>query len=156
MSQLFTDGHTMCSPHDIKEYVFAGNATFTLKSLASGDHMSFRLRRAKNARAEFYGNVSVWFVTFRTGGDAEDNWTYLGMVKDQQFNTTSKSRYLADSVAAKVMNYFLKHVIRDQCIPETVKLEVRHDNTCGRCGRQLTTPESIDRGIGPECERKMR
>jgi hypothetical protein len=30
-------------------------------------------------------------------------------------------------------------------------LEVWHEGRCGRCGRALTVPESVERGIGPEC-----
>jgi hypothetical protein len=29
--------------------------------------------------------------------------------------------------------------------------EFRHEGRCGRCGRTLTVPESIDSGFGPEC-----
>ena len=29
--------------------------------------------------------------------------------------------------------------------------EIKIASSCGRCGRQLTDPVSIDRGIGPEC-----
>lgn len=29
--------------------------------------------------------------------------------------------------------------------------EVRHAGKCGRCGRKLTVPESIDTGFGPSC-----
>lgn len=31
----------------------------------------------------------------------------------------------------------------------------RESGCCGICGRTLTTPESIDAGIGPECRRKV-
>jgi hypothetical protein len=28
---------------------------------------------------------------------------------------------------------------------------VWHEGRCGRCGRKLTVPESIESGFGPEC-----
>lgn len=31
----------------------------------------------------------------------------------------------------------------------------QRSQTCGRCGRTLTTPESLAAGIGPECSRKL-
>ena len=34
-------------------------------------------------------------------------------------------------------------------LPKTV--EVWHEGICGRCGRKLTVPESVERGLGPEC-----
>lgn len=30
-------------------------------------------------------------------------------------------------------------------------VEIWHEGKCGRCGRQLTVPESIESGFGPEC-----
>lgn len=35
------------------------------------------------------------------------------------------------------------------------KCDIRHEGKCGRCGRALTRPESIDTGLGPECAAKM-
>jgi hypothetical protein len=31
-----------------------------------------------------------------------------------------------------------------------------HEGKCGRCGRLLTVPSSIESGIGPECSKIMR
>jgi ssDNA-binding Zn-finger/Zn-ribbon topoisomerase 1 len=43
-------------------------------------------------------------------------------------------------------------------IPETMyaAAEVMHANKCGKCRRTLTTPESITKGIGPECSGEKR
>jgi hypothetical protein len=30
-----------------------------------------------------------------------------------------------------------------------------HEGRCGRCGRRLTVPESIESGYGPECIGKI-
>jgi len=32
---------------------------------------------------------------------------------------------------------------------------LHHEGKCGRCGRKLTVPLSIETGIGPECASKM-
>lgn len=34
------------------------------------------------------------------------------------------------------------------------RVEVWHDGKCGRCRRDLTVPESVARGLGPECAEK--
>jgi hypothetical protein len=34
-------------------------------------------------------------------------------------------------------------------LPECI--EIWHEGKCGKCGRQLTVPSSIETGIGPEC-----
>lgn len=31
------------------------------------------------------------------------------------------------------------------------RVEVWHEGSCGRCGRKLTVPSSIETGLGPEC-----
>lgn len=38
-----------------------------------------------------------------------------------------------------------------QDLPEC---EVWHEGRCGRCGRKLTVPESIETGIGPDCAKR--
>lgn len=35
--------------------------------------------------------------------------------------------------------------------PTAPSLEIKEEDRCGKCGRQLTDPVSIERGIGPEC-----
>jgi hypothetical protein len=35
------------------------------------------------------------------------------------------------------------------------KVEIRHDGACGRCGRSLTVPASVDTGFGPHCADKL-
>ena len=39
-------------------------------------------------------------------------------------------------------------------LPESVV--IHHENRCGRCGKRLTVPESIESGYGPECIKLMR
>jgi hypothetical protein len=31
-------------------------------------------------------------------------------------------------------------------------MELWHEGRCGKCGRALTVPESIESGLGPVCE----
>ena len=57
-----------------------------------------------------------------------------------------------DAPSFRAMSYALKNLYDDK-IPEA--LEIRHEGSCGRCGRPLTVPSSIDRGIGPDCAALM-
>jgi hypothetical protein len=34
-------------------------------------------------------------------------------------------------------------------------VEVWHEGTCGKCGRALTVPSSIENGLGPECIKSL-
>jgi hypothetical protein len=48
--------------------------------------------------------------------------------------------------------FFWKHVNAVLMPPE---MEVEHSGHCGRCGRLLTVPSSVQSGLGPECQSKM-
>lgn len=39
--------------------------------------------------------------------------------------------------------------------PKNGSVRVLEESVCGRCGLPLTDPESIDRGVGPDCYGKM-
>jgi hypothetical protein len=71
------------------------------------------------------------------------------MIKDGQFRLTRSSRATLDAPSVKAFRFFFES---NRLHPELV---VRHEGKCGRCGRTLTVPESIDRGIGPECAGKI-
>lgn len=48
-------------------------------------------------------------------------------------------------------------VYENEATPATAyrRWEIQRGRSCRRCNRALTTPESIDRGIGPECEQRI-
>lgn len=48
----------------------------------------------------------------------------------------------------KVFGYYLKYLQLNK-LPH--HLHMLHENVCGRCGRALTDPESIQLGLGPIC-----
>jgi hypothetical protein len=45
--------------------------------------------------------------------------------------------------------FFNNRVSCNTDLPESV--EFFHEGRCGKCGRKLTTPESVTAGFGPEC-----
>lgn len=138
---------------DAKAYALAGNATITLQSLKTGAHFTYKVQ-APNKRTEKGGIVldhedPTRFVKVLASGSADDGqFIYLGVIRDGKFTTTRASKHMIDAPSVKAFAYFM-------AIHELGQLVVRHENHCGRCGRTLTHPESIDRGIGPECAGKM-
>jgi hypothetical protein len=44
-------------------------------------------------------------------------------------------------------------VWKNQELPGGYK--IHHEGRCGKCGRLLTVPESVETGIGPECAKRM-
>lgn len=143
--------HRFTSIEDAKAFALAGNALITLESLRSGAHFTYKIRKPDaEEQAEKHMRSDVWFVKLLTSGSADEGeFTYLGMIRDGQFILTRASKALPSSPSVKALCFFFDSTTLH---PELV---VRHEMHCGRCGRTLTVPESIDRGIGPECARIM-
>ena len=135
---------TFTTPEQIKSFVFGGNATVTIESLKTGAHYTYRIRDSKDG--------AKTFVSVLSGPDNESDYVYAGVLDGGAVRTTKASKFSCDSVPVKSLNYMLGHVGAGQMPPHCV---VRHEGRCGVCNRTLTTPESLDRGIGPECWSKM-
>jgi hypothetical protein len=129
------------------KFITAGNAYFTVRSVKTGTRYTFRVSLPRNEdRKKMY--PASWFVALLTGPDNTGDYTYLGLVKDGAFKLTRASKMREDSVPVRAFRYVYEHLARKQFPAD---LELWHEGRCGRCGRKLTVPESIDRGIGPEC-----
>ena len=138
----------------IKEYALAGHATLTLTSEITGTHFTFKISQKKNEN----GNPRpMWFVGLLVGPDNTSDYSYLGMINmDNEgastFRVTPGSKISPLALSARGFAFFWKYIAADT-MPKDMK--VQHEGSCGRCGRKLTVPESIERGIGPECASKM-
>lgn len=135
------------------KFMLAGKATVTIKSLESGEHLTYRINKPKPDKAK--PNGPTHFVKVRTGND----FAYLGFIADVPYGSGG-GQYVhgrnADlpitSKEARAFRWAFGMLSAGR-FPR--KLEVWHEGTCGRCGRALTHPESIASGIGPECKSKM-
>jgi hypothetical protein len=121
----------------IKTFITAGKAVFTLQSVKSGTHFTYRLSSPKGK--------DVVFANVLTSPDV---YTYAGLVASDRLVPTKASKIGPNAPSFKALDWFLRNLDSDQVV-------FRHEGKCGKCGRALTTPESIDRGIGPECASKM-
>jgi hypothetical protein len=143
--------------HDeVKAFMAAGRAVLTLESKRTGGHYTYRIRQALR-RPHGLPLRNHFFVDLLTGPDNTNDFTYIGTLENfpfggPTFRTTQASRMGLGSKPALGLNYLLAH-LRHGRLPED--MIVRHEGRCGRCARVLTTPESIQRGIGPECWTKM-
>lgn len=138
----------MTSAEDIRRFLLAGLATITLKSLASGNHYTYRVMKAESRGVPAFDDAEKWFVSVLTDGDT---YVYVGMidpVRAPNLRLTKASKFSEDAGCVKAFRYFYAYLCAGRVAP---KLEVRHEGHCGRCGRELTHPDSIDRGIGPDC-----
>lgn len=140
----------MCQEHQLKdatqarEFILAGNAYLTLRSGVSGTRYTFRVSQKKGAE--------VWFVSTLYGVNNTDDYRYIGVIDPDGFRVTPKSRALADSPQVKAFAWMWRNLTVAGGISD--KVEIWHEGRCGKCGRTLTVPESIEAGLGPECAKQ--
>lgn len=144
-----THRHKLTDPVAIRDFVFGGNATFTIVSKVSGARFTYRVRKCKN-------DETLFFVSVLNGADNESSYAYLGTMRKAavtSYKHGRKSKIGETATSSKSVDWFTRHVLSAMTLPESV--EFWHEGSCGRCGRKLTVPESIARGIGPECANLM-
>jgi hypothetical protein len=133
---------------NIRSFVLAGNATFTVRSKRTGQHLTYKVQKK-----EAEGERPVWFAQVMT--DGADGYTYLGMVgSDGKLRTTKASKFTRDSRAFTALAWTIDWLQTGLPWPAH-SAEFHHAGRCGRCGRELTDPVSIERGLGPECSSKL-
>jgi hypothetical protein len=129
----------------IKDYVLAGNATITLRSAKTGIRYTFNIRKPRERE--------VMRISLLIG---PDRYAEIGSMTPEGGNLQLPGRFKGQdgytAPALTAFRWFWERVMAAQDLPN---LEVWHEGVCGRCGRQLTVPESIQRGIGPECIQRM-
>lgn len=127
-----------------KEFVLAGKAIFTIEN-PEGKHYTFKIVR-KDANAQYRIN---WFVNLLTGPDNTSNYTYIGTLNPITGHLNAKN----DSTPIRVAKWTLQIIYGHKQLPPGYK--IHHEGKCCRCGRTLTTPQSCETGIGPECAKML-
>lgn len=134
------------SARDIEAFALAGNATFTLQGTKS--RFTYRVAVCKD-------DPALWFVSVLTGADNETNYSYLGTIRAEEagrrYRHGRKARIAETAPSAVAFDWFWRKLAgRKPLAPMTFW----HEGRCGKCNRKLTVPESLIRGIGPECAAK--
>lgn len=141
------DRNQFTNPKQALDYILGGNSTITFESSKTGQHLTYKVEAVDGS------NNTRFFVKLLTGPDNSNSFSYIGMITlgnagYWHFVTTKASRITMDSKAAKAMVYVLDLLGHDKLVPT---LSIWHEGKCGRCGRKLTVPSSIETGFGPEC-----
>lgn len=133
----------MTNTADIRAYILGAHGAFTIESHKTGQHYTYRVSSVNDR----------FFIHVMTGG--ADDYEYLGMIVDHDNPTmrvipTRASRFNAVSPTMAAVNWFMRHIAVRPEIDESI-VSFYHNGRCARCGRELTDPESIERGMGPVC-----
>lgn len=124
----------------------AGRLTATMRSKKTQQHVTLTLEAMKKDGK--WGHVpfaeaSHVFIKMGQGGYGSTKLgTYYPSTGKLYFDTHDRAWQFA-----------VEHTLRASCSgqQDTSLYEIRESDLCGRCGKALTDPESIARGLGPHC-----
>lgn len=139
--------------NEICEFIFAGNAIFTVVNTDTGNRMTFRFRKPRDRRDD---DAAPLFAQVMNGTDNDRSYAFVGTIFDPHddvkmtYRHSHKSRMSSESVASRAIAWLVSQVQKNT-MPDTI--EIWHEGKCGRCGKTLTVPESIENGLGPICIR---
>lgn len=148
----------MTSAEAIKRFVTAGKAYFTLVSKVSGARYTFKVTRAKDNPA-YRNPFPTYFVSVLSGPDNTSSYLYAGMLQNTnlgwRIRQTRGSRVSSGAKSYQAVDWYLSRVLNGRAASALAQVEFIHAGRCGRCGRMLTVPESVEIGLGPECAGKV-
>ena len=138
----------MQSLMDIRKFLVAGHAKFTLVSKKTGNRKTFEVLRAPPRPPDQVSNG--FFVRLLCGPDNGSDFRYLGFMAEKGVNLyfyPNKRGWGGE--AAEAFRWLI--ATRGDAGAFFAQAEFWHAGFCARCGRELTDPESIARGLGPIC-----
>lgn len=156
-------GAPMKDRNEIRKFVLAGNSTFTVVSKATGQRYTYKVKSTAKDRDQNWStenqNRNFYFVSVLYGSDNESSYKYMGELIRQNpsghafnYRVGRKSTFNEHSIWQKPFIWFWKQIESNS--ESLDQLEFWHEGRCGRCGRKLTVPASIESGYGPECAGK--
>lgn len=140
-------------PIRMRTMLAAGFLTVTIRNEVRGHHRTLRFtpRLPRGEASRDAWDRLGWWVK-----DAEG--AYIGILAVK--GSTFELRYSGRSTSDRAARYAAELVV-EALIDGEAQIERRGErytlvaaDRCGRCSRELTDPESIARGIGPECHGK--
>jgi len=126
-------------------FILAGNATFTCKNTNTGNRFTFKVKEKKN--------TDIRYVSVMSGTDNESSYSYIGFIIGGKFLYGGTSKISRSAQSIKVAEYIISNLFGNT-LPSFI--EIWHSGSCGKCGRKLTDPESIQSGLGPFCRKSNK
>lgn len=132
-------------PLYIRSFLLGGNCRCMIGNQKTGNCFSYHIKQ---------GSKRLYFVNVETPAGR----VYAGYIQDMSNKEGHRYMYVkgtngAMSESLMPIQALLYVLNRADCLPAGVYVE--HYGKCGVCGRKLTDPESMERGIGPNCIKKL-
>lgn len=136
-----------------KEFLLAGRAVFTVNN-DKGEHYTYKVR---GKDGEYKGEKQrTFFLSVKKDSlQSRFGYVYIGIVNPDKgtIKCTTKSHFMPGQREYDVAAWASQCVIQKKLIPDNY--QIQHAGRCGRCAKLLTDPQSIERGIGPDCWKVM-
>lgn len=141
------------APSAVFSYVTAGKAIVTVLNTKTDGRCTYKVQAAGRTAAEQLA-AEILFVSVLVGPENNSHYKYIGIIirRSGEFKTTAKTKLPLDDARLQGFAWLLRNSHRLENFPH---VEVRHHNNCGKCGRTLTVPASVDTGLGPVCARTL-
>lgn len=141
------------SQDKLLEFMTSSNAIFSIKSLKTDKHFTFRLSAKKN---QINDNPDFLFVSVLNGSDNTSNYAYIGYLKRFQVGENSgwyftygdKSKIGSEAPSVVAFKWIIDCINSGKLMQNVL---IWHEGVCCRCGRKLTAEKSSDNGIGDYC-----
>ncbi len=130
------------------DFVLAGDAYFTVSN-AQGEHFTYHCERKDEWGRD---KRTVFFIGVLTGPDNTNHYSPIGMLNaaNGKIFITRVSEFTYESRCVRVLQWAIHILWKNAPVPDGYLIQ--HAGKCGKCGRMLTTPESLRSGYGPVCE----
>lgn len=133
------------------KFMLAGKCEFVLYSTKTKEKFEYKLTKKESNNKE---NEFIYFLNTKI----DNEYKYAGVIwfdekqGEFRFGQGAKGRVSGNHLNIRSL-LFVMNKLHNEGEPKFC--EVYHIGTCGRCGKKLTTPESIMTGLGPECCKKV-
>ena len=126
-------------------FIFGGNAEFSIQNLENGQVYRYLVKKAKD-------NDHMFFVYVQDGR----NWSYSGYLLKHndgsyRYDAGNKGNYGVGEPPIRGLMYALHYGNR----PLPAPMSMYHHCKCALCGKTLKDAESVERGFGPECWKRV-
>jgi len=122
------------------DFILSGKALFTFLNTKTENRFTFKVKKHKQDE--------IFFVQVLTSPDV---YQFIGTIRNGVFFHSKKSNISQDAQSVKVFQWVFTSLTKNT-LAEFI--EIWHEGKCGKCGRTLTVPQSIESGFGPECSRR--
>ena len=127
------------------------NGTWTIKSEKTGDHRTFKIH-TKKEDAKFAPGSRI--VALLRGSCNETDYQGFGFVNETNIYVWKNKQ--TSKLFMTYSNMIVSLFLQGENSPWYAKgYRLMGERHCRRCNRKLTVPESIEKGIGPECEGRL-